>query len=589
MKKITTIICTVLLTLPTQIFASPVTIEQLQEQIKVLQAQIAQMTGELSATKKDVAIIKEELRITKTLKIGMTDEEVNKLQEFLSTMPDVYPEGMITGYFGSLTEKAVKKWQGENGLESVGIVGPKTRAKLGELSGKIPFPNSSMEGLRATTTPRGLENREENRPTTTPSGTIPAIPAIPANRDNGTTTPATPAVPATPEYKDITPPVISNVRFEDTTASSTKVLWNTDEESTGSATITSISKTVTALLSSVSQSVFLDGLSPRTTYSVLIAAKDASGNESSITAEVTTLHTTCYPLGCPINGHQAFPRIFGQNVVYATNPGTNWGLSYINLSTKERREIVSSNTGIIPWQGEYDVSDTKIVYRRSTGVYGADIYLYDIPTETSKKISSNGFSPYISGNYVVWYSINNGNTVVLYDIAQDTAKEITIPGIFGIPSGFARPAVYNNTVVYEADPSGDLYLYDIPSGTSRKIAVGNAPQIFGDYVVWTVGLSQSGANPIVLYQISTQTQKEIGRGDAVQIYGDVVVYRNSSDQQVHAYSISSGQTASDFGTGGTFSGPDVHGNILVWADNRNSSSNPSAYTDIYFGTLPSSF
>jgi hypothetical protein len=275
--------------------------------------------------------------------------------------------------------------------------------------------------------------------------------------------------------------------------------------------------------------------------------------------------------------------------VYATNTGTNWGLSYINLSTKERREIVSSDTGIIPWQGEYDASDTKIVYRRSTGVYGADIYLYDIPAGTSKKISSNGFSPYISGNYVVWYSINNGNTVVLYDIAQDTAKEITIPGTFGTPSGFARPAVHNNTVVYEADPSGDLYLYAIPSGTSKKIGVGNAPQIFGDYVVWMVGLNQSGANPIVLYQISTQTQKEIGKGDAVQIYGDVVVYRNSSDQQVHAYSISSGQTISDFGTGGTFSGPDVYGNTLVWADNRSSSSNPSAYTDIYFGTLPSSF
>jgi peptidoglycan hydrolase-like protein with peptidoglycan-binding domain len=200
MKKIITLALAVLLILPSQIFASPVTIEQLQEQIKALQAQIAQMSAELSVTKKDVAVIKEELRITKTLKLGMSDEEVKKLQEFLSTMPNIYPEGMVTGYFGSLTEKAVKKWQEENGIESVGIVGPKTRAKLGELSGKIPSVNSSMEGLRATTTPRGLENREENHPTTTPSGTVPATPAIPASRDNGTTTPATPAIPATPGH-----------------------------------------------------------------------------------------------------------------------------------------------------------------------------------------------------------------------------------------------------------------------------------------------------------------------------------------------------------------------------------------------------
>ena len=43
---------------------------------------------------------------------------------------------MTTGYFGSLTEKAVKKFQKKYGIEQVGIVGPKTRAQLHKLVGK---------------------------------------------------------------------------------------------------------------------------------------------------------------------------------------------------------------------------------------------------------------------------------------------------------------------------------------------------------------------------------------------------------------------------------------------------------------------
>jgi N-acetylmuramoyl-L-alanine amidase len=38
--------------------------------------------------------------------------------------------GPVTGYFGPLTETAVKAYQTKNGLDPAGIVGPKTRAVL---------------------------------------------------------------------------------------------------------------------------------------------------------------------------------------------------------------------------------------------------------------------------------------------------------------------------------------------------------------------------------------------------------------------------------------------------------------------------
>ncbi len=71
---------------------------------------------------------------TKTLRGGMTDNQVRGLQEFLKQFPDVYPERLVTGYFGPLTENAVKRFQIKEGIEAVGIVGPKTRAKLNELA-----------------------------------------------------------------------------------------------------------------------------------------------------------------------------------------------------------------------------------------------------------------------------------------------------------------------------------------------------------------------------------------------------------------------------------------------------------------------
>jgi len=67
---------------------------------------------------------------TKTLVLGMTDAEVFNLQKVLSLDPAVYPEGEITGYFGKMTEAAVKRFQKKYGIRTTGQVGPQTRAKL---------------------------------------------------------------------------------------------------------------------------------------------------------------------------------------------------------------------------------------------------------------------------------------------------------------------------------------------------------------------------------------------------------------------------------------------------------------------------
>ena len=144
-------------------------IHQLQEQIKTLQARIFELETNLAVQKEELKELKIELRISRSLYKGVEGDDVKELQEFLKQFPDIYPEGLVTGFFGSLTEAAVRRFQEKNDIETIGIVGPKTLSRINELYiQRIP----------------------------TPSGTIPAIPAQPRGQTGTTTIPATPAIPA---------------------------------------------------------------------------------------------------------------------------------------------------------------------------------------------------------------------------------------------------------------------------------------------------------------------------------------------------------------------------------------------------------
>lgn len=82
---------------------------------------------------------------TRALEEGVRGDDVTALQQILAGDPAVYPEGLVTGYFGNLTEKAVQRFQEKYGIANqgdagYGYVGPKTRTKLNELLGAAPAP-----------------------------------------------------------------------------------------------------------------------------------------------------------------------------------------------------------------------------------------------------------------------------------------------------------------------------------------------------------------------------------------------------------------------------------------------------------------
>lgn len=101
-------------------------------QIKALQTQLAQLLGTQGAMKTEVEADDGGVQIVSRLRLGSSGEEVRALQELLAKDAMLYPDGLVTGFFGPKTAEAVKRLQAKYGLEAVGEVGPLTREKIKE-------------------------------------------------------------------------------------------------------------------------------------------------------------------------------------------------------------------------------------------------------------------------------------------------------------------------------------------------------------------------------------------------------------------------------------------------------------------------
>jgi peptidoglycan hydrolase-like protein with peptidoglycan-binding domain len=70
------------------------------------------------------------LHLTKDLSFGDSHDEVGHAQELLSLEPSLYPDGLITGFFGVKTEKAIKQLQLKYNLPVTGKIDGSVRAIL---------------------------------------------------------------------------------------------------------------------------------------------------------------------------------------------------------------------------------------------------------------------------------------------------------------------------------------------------------------------------------------------------------------------------------------------------------------------------
>ncbi len=116
--------------------------EESKERVAYLLERIAQLRERIEYLERRIREERGECLIGAPLYYGMSGERVSCLQEFLATKPDIYPEGIVSGNFLSLTREAVIRFQEKYkeeilsplGLsQGTGYLGESTLAKINQL------------------------------------------------------------------------------------------------------------------------------------------------------------------------------------------------------------------------------------------------------------------------------------------------------------------------------------------------------------------------------------------------------------------------------------------------------------------------
>lgn len=173
--------------------------------------------------------------LTRQLEVGMSGSDVTALQTFLAQDSSLYPQGLITGYYGFLTKSAVSNFQSRNGIAAVGRVGPQT----------LPVLNLHMAN--------GV---------TSSSASAPVI--------NG--------IQITPGRNSATVNWVTNESAQGVVYYSTSPLVT--YENPHSVTVTGSNSAMTDTNFRTSQSVSLQNLQANTTYYYMIYTTDQNGNVS---------------------------------------------------------------------------------------------------------------------------------------------------------------------------------------------------------------------------------------------------------------------------------------------------------------------
>lgn len=143
---------------------------QLEQQLKQLLAQIAVLMQQAGNLQKQV------LQVNTQLHRGMSGDDVRQLQTVLATDHDIFSKDNVTGFFGPLTEQAVKHFQKHFGIDPVGVVGPQTEGKINELlngsnaQNEQDLQENSLGDLGNTNDGLNEQNGDNNNTNTEQSG-----------------------------------------------------------------------------------------------------------------------------------------------------------------------------------------------------------------------------------------------------------------------------------------------------------------------------------------------------------------------------------------------------------------------------------
>src|SRR3989344_91566 len=131
-------------------------INSLLQQVRALQAQLAAI---IAAQGGGGGYTTGGCQFSRDLAFGAQGNDVSCLQQLLARDPSVYPEGNVTGYFGSLTMAAVQRYQLKYALPVNGVVDYRTQQDLSSRYGGgqiIQPPPPAITNLSLTANPSSV-------------------------------------------------------------------------------------------------------------------------------------------------------------------------------------------------------------------------------------------------------------------------------------------------------------------------------------------------------------------------------------------------------------------------------------------------
>ncbi len=428
-------------------------IETLLAQIKSLNEQILnlqQQQTQLQQQKQDTVA-----SILTTLREGDEGEKVRILQTLLASDASIYPEGMITGFYGRLTSAAVRRFQKLHGLEQVGFVGPRTLTKLQELSNKLQLAFASGDADAIEDAAEDLEDglkdakKENNKFAKAVKKVMKLCTRIAPGhliapgwlaKNDAPTVPFCESLPfgifkkfpyasstptSTPPGTDTTPPVITNITSIPS-MNSAIVYWTTNEpadsqvnygttSSYGSSTSVNAAKVIY-------HSQTLTGLQAATVYHFQVISRDAKGNGAS-------------------SGNQTFTTLAVPDTAAPT-------ISSISATP-------SSTSAAVSWMTN-ESADSQVAYGTSTA-YGL-LTALDTTLVTSHAAQLAGLLPSTLYHYQVRSKDGVGNLATSTDQTFTTlaAPDTTAPFISSVT---VTPSSTSATIAWTTNESSTSKVY----------------------------------------------------------------------------------------------------------------------------------
>ncbi|OIO33567.1 MAG: hypothetical protein COZ49_02445 [Candidatus Yonathbacteria bacterium CG_4_10_14_3_um_filter_47_65] len=450
-------------------------IQTLLTQVAALQSQIAQMTTRQQQIQSDVQNIRDTFNLY--LSTGSSGDEVKSLQELLAQDPTLYPEGLITGYYGSLTARAIMRFQARHGIEQAGVVGPKTRAQLNELFLKInkkidqEISKAIQNGMHDAFSDDNMfdddddddddmmddghwQNGNKNNkvtlchnPNTSARHTIiVAGAALKAHLKHGDTQGVCGGGGDTSmSTPDSNAPVLSDISVSVITYNSASVSWRTDELAnsavrySGTLPLTDGASATSSVVVTTNHKLILTNLAPTTSYYFVVISKDDAGHTA--TSSVHSFDTLSEPdISTPMISVIQVVDITdtAARVTWSTNESANSRVRFdasLSLSggsdTVSQASLVTSHS--VPLTGlasstvyYYEVSSSDIASNTAT----SSIYMFTTaaPDTIAPVISSiEATSTTAIGADIVWATNEAADGIVWYG----TTTPITTINAFG--------------------------------------------------------------------------------------------------------------------------------------------------------------